>query len=185
MVDAAAARASSTRCHETTGSRLLIVGLGNPMMADDGVGNEVVRRLEHSELPRWARLAVIDGDVLALTRLWRGERAVWLVDACSGGRRPPGAVGVYKHQRLVEGPAGGISVHHASLSESLRWLLHAQPEMAVIEFRLFAVEAAVVRPESSLSPAVRSAVGRLVGEIVRQAKELGPLGVRFPSPHYS
>lgn len=154
---------------------LLIVGLGNPMMADDGIGHEIVRRLGSCDLPDRVRLVAIDGDVLALTHLWRGERAIWLVDAVSSDR-PAGTLHVYEHRELFEIPSGGLSVHHPSIGECLRWMLHARPEMAVIAFRLFGIEARVLRSERRLSPAVDSAAERLVDEIEGAAREWNSTG---------
>ncbi|MCW8983888.1 MAG: hydrogenase maturation protease [Thermoanaerobaculales bacterium] len=149
--------------------RLLIAGLGNPLMADDGVGHAVVRGLEECELPPGIRLFAIDGDVLALTHLWNGEPAVWLVDAVSGAL-PAGTLRVFGHRELLELPAGGVSIHHLSMGESLRWMLHTLPEMAAIEFRLYGVEAGVVRTERRLSRTMDGAVTRLVDEITIAAR---------------
>ncbi len=150
-------------------ARLLIAGLGNPLMADDGVGHAVVRGLEERELPSRIQLLAIDGDVLALTQLWNGEPAVWLVDAMSGAL-PAGTLRVFEHRELLEFPAGGVSIHHLSMGESLRWMLHTLPEMAAIEFRLYGVEAGVVRTERRLSRTMDGAVTRLVDEITIAAR---------------
>jgi hydrogenase maturation protease len=144
--------------------RLLILGLGNPLMADDGIGHEVIARLERRGLPDSIRLAAVDGDVLALLDLWRGEPAVWLVDAISGGR-PPGSMRVFEHRDLLELPAGDHWGHHPSLGESLRWMLHARPEMRAIELRLFGIEVAAVRPEPGLSDATMQSLEPQVEKI--------------------
>lgn len=155
---------------DTEGRRLLILGLGNPMMADDGIGHEVIRRLEQCELPDGVRLVAVDGDVLALANLWQGETEVWLVDAVSSNQ-PSGNVLVFEHRDLLDIPGGGLSIHHPSVGDFLRWILHARPEMAVIEFRLFGIEAGVVRTERGLSREVEIATCRLVGEMERAARQ--------------
>jgi len=170
MAETAASPSQAPPINDPKSERLLIVGLGNPMMADDGVGHEVLHRLESCDLPDRVRLVAIDGDVLALTRLWRGESAIWLVDAVSSDR-PPGTVKVYEHHQLCELPSGGLSVHHPSIGEALRWMLHAKPSMAATVFRLFGIEVGDVRLEQCLSPAVKSAVERLVDEIEGAAWE--------------
>jgi hydrogenase maturation protease len=144
--------------------RLLILGLGNPLMADDGIGHEVIARLERRRLPDSVRLVAVDGDVLALVDLWRGEPAVWLVDAISGGR-PAGGLHVFEHRDLLGLPAGGHSAHHPSLGECLRWMLHARPEMRAIELRLFGIEVDAVRPTQGLSDATMQSLEPRVEEI--------------------
>ena len=145
-------------------AQLLIVGLGNPLMADDGAGHAVVGRLGHSEQPPGLRLLLIDGDVLGLGQLWTGEAAIWLVDAVIG-TSPAGTLHIFEHEDLLRLPAAGQSSHQPSVSESLRWLLHAHPELAEVRFRLYGVEVDGVRPEEGLSPAVEAAADRLAGVI--------------------
>ena len=169
MADSLVVGGSSPWPEGTEPLRLLIAGLGNPIMADDGVGHEVVRRLERCDLPQHVRLAAIDGDVMALTRLWKGEQAVWFVDAVSGDA-PPGTRHVVDHQDLLELPANRLSVHHPSIGESLRWMLHARPEMAAIEFRLYGIEAGAICPERALTLAVENAVSRIVSELQTAAR---------------
>jgi len=145
--------------------RLLIVGLGNPMMADDGVGHAVVAALGCFDLPQHVRLLVIDDDLLALTRMWEGERTVWIVDAVSSNA-PAGTRHVFGHHDLLQLPAGGrLSAHHLSLGESLRWILLARPEMSAVEFRLFGIEVGVVSPRCGLTDTVLESVTDLVKDI--------------------
>jgi hydrogenase maturation protease len=167
MADSAAARRSSATASETEAARLLIVGLGNPMMADDGVGHSVVRRLERVKLPPGVRLCTVDGDILTLTEMWRGEKAVWLVDSVSGGS-PPGTLRVFEHQELFGLPTGRLTTHHPGLSECLRWLLHGRPEMSALTFRLFGIEAGLVGPVQGLSDEVEDAI-RSVVDVIHEA----------------
>jgi len=169
MAEPPAARRSHPDSGEADDRRLLILGLGNPMMADDGIGHEVVRRLERCTLPKGVRLIAVDGDVLALMDMWQGETAVWLVDAVTS-EQPAGSLYVLEHQALLQLPAGGLTTHHPSLSENLRWVLHVRPEMTAITFRLYGVEACVVRPERGLSCTVEEPVAQLVTEITNATR---------------
>ena len=137
-------------------------------MADDGIGHAVVEGLKRNGAPAGARLETLAGDVLGLADLWAGESHIWLVDAIRGGS-PPGSTRVIEHDVLLALPAEGLSAHHPCVSESLRWLLHARPEMAAIRFRLYGVETGALRPELGLSSAVEEAGNRLVEELVAAA----------------
>jgi hydrogenase maturation protease len=143
----------------------LIVGLGNPMMADDGVGHAVIERLDRSGPPPGVRVETLAGDVLGLVDLWAGESEVWLVDAVNGGSSA-GNLRVIEHEHLLALPAEGLSAHHPSVSESLRWLLHGRPEMAAIRFRLYGIEIGVPLPELGLSPVAEKAADRLADELL-------------------
>jgi hydrogenase maturation protease len=152
---------------ETVAAKLLIVGLGNPLMADDGAGQAVVGRLERNTLPPGLRLLIVEGDVLGLAELWCGEAAVWIVDAIQGPLAP-GTLHAIEHEDLLEMPAARQSSHHPDLGESLRWLLHGHPEMANVRFRLYGIEVDAVQPEVGLSQAAAAAVSRLA-EVIRTA----------------
>jgi hydrogenase maturation protease len=170
MSEPAAFPGSSLTTDDPKSAQLLIVGLGNPMMADDGIGHEVVSRLEQRGLPNGVRLVSFEGDMLTLMNRWRGESAVWLVDAVSSNQ-PAGSLCVCEHRELLQLSAGGLSTHQPSVSENLRWMLHARPEFAAAEFRLFGIEAGFVRPGKRFSGAVESAVDRLVDLVWRAAWE--------------
>lgn len=61
--------------------RLLIIGLGNPLMGDDGAGIQVVHELKESDLPEY--VDVIDGGTpgVGLIDLMSGYSRVIVVDA--------------------------------------------------------------------------------------------------------
>ena len=66
----------------------LIIGLGNPLRRDDGVGVRVVELLAARDLP--AGVEVVDGGTpgLGLVPLLEGRQRVILVDAADLGREP-------------------------------------------------------------------------------------------------
>jgi hydrogenase maturation protease len=171
MTDPVNVSGSAARKGDSEPAQLMIVGLGNPMMADDGIGHEVLKRLQQRALPNRVRLVAVDDDVLSLMQLWEGERAVWLVDAVSS-HRPAGTLSVYEHEDVLGLPAWGVSVHHTSLGESVRWMLHALPEMEVVEFRLLGIEAGVVAPGGPLSPGVGSSISALADVVERETRKL-------------
>ena len=65
----------------------LIIGLGNPLRGDDGVGVRVVQALAERALP--AGVEVVDGGTqgLGLVSLLEGQKRVILVDAADVGKR--------------------------------------------------------------------------------------------------
>jgi hydrogenase maturation protease len=134
------------------------------MMADDGIGHQVISRLKNKGIPQGVRLIAVHGDVLALTSLWRGEPSVWLVDAVNSNR-PAGTLSQLEHQDLLELPAVGFSVHSLALGENLRWMVHARPELAAVGFRLYGIEAGCVRPGRGLTREVEGPVDRLVAKL--------------------
>jgi hydrogenase maturation protease len=70
--------------------RMLVAGIGNIFLQDDGFGVEVVKRLAGESLPEWVRVADfgIRGVHLAYEMLDGDYDAVILVDAASRGDEP-------------------------------------------------------------------------------------------------
>lgn len=151
-------------------SRLLIVGFGNPLAADDGAGPAVVARLQATPLPAGVRCEDGGSDSLRLPSLWQGEDEVWLVDAVVRGA-PPGSVHRLEHDQVLAVAQHHATVHHLSLPESLRWIAIAYPEMAQVRYRFWGIEVSHVHLQQGLTPAVASAVERVVFEILDSATE--------------
>ena len=87
--------------------RLLIAGVGNIFLGDDGFGVEVARRLADAGLPDWVRVADygISGMHLAYD-LAEGFETTILVDASPRGE-PPGTVFVM--ELSAEDEAAGVA----------------------------------------------------------------------------
>ncbi len=145
-------------------SRVLVVGFGNSLVADDGVGPAVVDRLRVAGLPGEVRVEEGGQDSLRLTTMWAGEPWIWLVDALSRGA-PPGTIHRIGHDELLAIPQGHGAVHQLSLPESLRWLTLSYPEMAEVRYRLWGIEPARLTPGEGLSPAVERAAAAVALEI--------------------
>ena len=146
---------------------ILIVGFGNALVADDGAGPEVVRRLAAQPLPAGVRVEDGGSDALRLPGLWRGEPDVWLVDAVTGGGEP-GAIVRLAHGDVLSVPQRHATVHTLSLPEALRWIALSYKEMAVVRYRLWGIVAGRLTVGSGLSDATDAAVGRVVREILRE-----------------
>jgi hydrogenase maturation protease len=152
-------------------SGVLVVGFGNTLARDDGVGPAVVERLRLAGLPEGLRAEEGGQDSLRLPALWRGEPQVWLVDALSRGA-PPGTIHRVGHDELLAIPQGHACVHQLSLPESLRWLSLADPEMGDVRYRLWGIEPARFAPGGGLSEAVARAAVEVAAEIEQAGRAL-------------
>ncbi|HET7294428.1 MAG TPA: hydrogenase maturation protease [Vicinamibacteria bacterium] len=148
--------------------RVLVVGFGSGLVADDGIGPAVIRRLEALGPVPGVRVEHGGQDSLRLIGLWRGEPEVWLVDAIVRGA-PPGTVHCLGHEELLAIPQQHGTAHQLSLPESLRWLALSYPDMAAVRYRLWGVEPERLELGVGLSPAVARAVDAVADEVRRAA----------------
>lgn len=150
---------------------VLVVGFGNPLMGDDGVGPAVLERLPRLGVPPHVRLVDGGTDASRLVDLWQGEPRVVLVDTLVRGF-PPGTIHRLSLEEVLRLPQEHEGVHALSLPSCLRWVLLAKPELAQAEVELVGVEPARVAPEQGLTPAVEAAAQRLAGELVQEFARL-------------
>jgi hydrogenase maturation protease len=150
--------------------RILIVGFGNPLMADDGAGPALVSTLRSRPLPDSVRVEDGGSDATRLAGLWRGEGEVWLVDAVIAGT-PAGTIHRRGHDEVLTVAQRHATAHTLSLPESLRWIAVAYPEMATVRYRLWGVEAGRVELHEGLSSEVARAVDALADELAEAAAD--------------
>ncbi|MCJ7753793.1 MAG: hydrogenase maturation protease [Thermoanaerobaculales bacterium] len=162
---------------------ILAVGLGNPLMADDGFGSAVIGALQEIALPPAVSLSAAP-DILSLNSFWRGQATVWLFDAVERGA-PPGTLHFVDHDEVMQLRTNTASTHHLDFGGGLRWLLHATPELRGVRFLLWGAEPERVVPLHGLCPRVEAAVGRVVGDVleaIRSAHNQTPDAARTRVP---
>jgi hydrogenase maturation protease len=154
--------------------RILIAGVGNVFLGDDGFGVEVVRHLAGTPLP--ARVELLDVGIRAVHlayELLSGCDVLILVDAAPRGERP-GTVSVLEidpADATTDAPADAaaplIDAHNLAPDSVLALVrrLGAQPRRTLV----VACEPADLEPGMELSAPVRAAVpeaARLIETIV-------------------
>jgi hydrogenase maturation protease len=156
--------------------RTILVGLGNPILGDDGVGWKVVQALEENTAHH-PLASPFDVDYLSLggislmERLIGYDRAI-LVDAIQNGK-PDGEVTCLPLEALPDQAAGHTtSAHDTNLPIALRLGRQAGAHLPE-EIIVVGIEARRVYDFSEeLSPAVGAAVptaARLVTQLLTQA----------------
>jgi hydrogenase maturation protease len=115
-----------------TSAKLLVVGIGNVLMGDEGVGVHAVRRLESQTVPVGVEL--LDGGTGGLHLLDHMQSAdsVVLIDATADGLRP-GTVRRLRPRFSADYPRT-LTAHDIGLKDLLdaMYLLGAPPEITLI-----------------------------------------------------
>ncbi|MTW20517.1 HyaD/HybD family hydrogenase maturation endopeptidase [Allochromatium palmeri] len=142
----------------------LILGLGNTLMSDDGVGPLVVRYLKAEADPA-APLQFLDGGTLSFSLAGPIEdcRCLIVVDAAAMGD-PPGTVRVFEGETMDRQlRQHAKSVHEVSLADLLDMvrLTDRLPERRA----LVGIEPEVLGWGDSLTPAVEAAVPMAMARI--------------------
>jgi hydrogenase maturation protease len=154
-----------------TSRLVLVVGFGNALVADDGIGPAVIECLRRRGLPEGVRAEEGGQDALCLAGLWQGEPEIWLVDALLRGASP-GSIHCLAHDVVLALPQRHGTAHQLSLPECLRWLAQGYPEMASVRYRLWGIEPFRIDLREGLSQPVLDAVPRLCDEMLLELQRL-------------
>ena len=150
--------------------KTLVIGLGNPILGDDGVGWRVAEQVAQktAERPEVEVDCASLGGLSLMERLTGSERVI-LVDAIFTGTKPVGTVSQFTLSNLPDLSAGhSASAHDTSLRNALNVgrsidILLPRDENVII----IAIEAENVYDFSQeLSPAVAGAVPQAVKTVL-------------------
>ncbi len=150
---------------------IVVLGLGNPIMGDDGVGVLAVERLR-DEWEVGEGVELVDGGTWGMTLLptIEGARKLILVDAIHSGGMP-GADVVLSGPRLPELLGPRLSVHQVDVIDllTLARLRGTLPPDTVA----LGVEPRRIEMSTELTPAVAEGLARLPGRIAAQLQSWG------------
>lgn len=158
-------------------NKALILGLGNPLRGDDGLGPAVIAWLQEHGLP--ADIVAVDGGTagLELVLTLMGYQQALIVDAADIGRAPGEWIRFTPDLQPVLDQAVGrleekgplLSLHTAGLAEALALgaALGVLPEEVVI----FGVQPARLDWSPGLSAEVQAAVPVVGREMLRYAQQ--------------
>lgn len=150
----------------------LLLGLGNPLMGDDGVAWHLVERLRiDPRLPADVEVAWGGADLLACAGLLGGRERVVLLDAAEGDA-PGEVVRLDPFSENLDDRSRGA--HALAVPEALRLLLQADPALACSEVLLLGVTVPEVRVGERLSPALMERLPWLVAAILGLMTQNGP-----------
>ena len=99
-------------------ARVMIVGIGNDLVADDGVGLHAVRALRRTVTDPRVRCAESERGGLDLLELLNGADAAVIIDAARTGKRPPGCISTFALQKPFT-PGTVPSLHALSIDAVL------------------------------------------------------------------
>jgi hydrogenase maturation protease len=146
------------------GPRVLILGIGNLLMGDEGVGVHAIRILQDETLP--AGVELVDGGTGGFNLLsYLGEYpTVILIDAAMDGR-DPGTVTIIKPQFLSDYPRT-LAAHDVGLRDLIETttLLGPLPVMYLITVSIIEIGEGT----TELTPAIEQALA----DVVRSMRDI-------------
>jgi len=119
---------------EETKVRVAVIGVGNLLLKDEGIGVHIAHALQEVNIPHGINLEIIDGGTsLDLPVYFEGVDKLIIIDAVKAGSKP-GAIYRFHPCDLTLETKGVISVHELGLEQSLKMmsLIGNEPKEIVI-----------------------------------------------------
>ena len=157
---------------QDTSARTLIVGLGNPILGDDGVGWRIVERLNAELSDPAFKTPGVDMECLAVGGLSLMEHLIGydrviLVDALNTGQNPQGSVFTFPLEDLPNRAIGHLSSAHDTTIQNAIQVGRSMGAHLPQEITIVAVEAVNVYEFSEeLTPPVAAAVDVAVQKVL-------------------
>jgi hydrogenase maturation protease len=152
----------------TPQAAILILGVGNILMGDDGVGVRTVEAIMQIDLPDYVE--VIDGGTASIDiqEFLRNRDKIIIIDAVRGGGERPGTVYRFTPGDIRVKKPVYTSLHQVGLLESLAILEYSGECPRSIT--IYGIE--VEKPDWSLelSPEIAAVIPRLIEKILDDIK---------------
>ncbi|MCX7794054.1 MAG: HyaD/HybD family hydrogenase maturation endopeptidase [Thermodesulfovibrionales bacterium] len=151
--------------------KILVLGLGNILLSDEGIGVRVVEELRE-RYTFFPDIEIVDGGTkgLDLLPLFESREKVLIVDAVDFGREP-GYIGILEKSEIPTILHSKLSVHHIGLGEVLlaAQMLGIMPE----EICLIGIQPYTLETGLELSSTIASKKEELLRSIVDKLRLWG------------
>ena len=98
---------------------MVVVGIGNPMRGDDGVGPAAIDLLRQAGHLLDTEFMVMDGEATRLVEAWQGRRLAMVVDATVLGSTPGSIHRIEAGVDQLPGWSSGASSHSTGLADAV------------------------------------------------------------------
>ena len=136
----------------------LVLGLGNPLVGDEGVGVEVVSRLLDIKLP--SDVEILDGGTggISILHMLEGREEIIVIDCADFGGKP-GEIREFTPEKIVGLDDHPLSLHHLDL----KGVLDLGEKLGFsYDVKIIGIQPKEIKFEMRLSKEVEAAVEKVV-----------------------
>jgi hydrogenase maturation protease len=147
---------------------ILILGVGNYLMGDEGIGVHVMQEMAKMKLPDY--VDILDGGTggFLLLNCFEAYQTIIFVDATMDGK-PAGTISLIRPKFASDFPSA-LSVHDVGLKDMIEavYLMEEKPDL-----HLFTVSIKELVPMTiELNPNVENAIPKIIEQLLKHAEVL-------------
>lgn len=156
-------------------SGILILGVGNFLMGDEGVGVHLIQKMSGLELPE--NVDILDGGTggFLLLSCFEAYGKIIFVDATMDGKIP-GTISLLKPKFASDFPTA-LSVHDVGLKDMIEavFLMDTHPELHLITISVPGVTPMTVELSPEVEAAIPKAIDRILELVGSLRNEITPV----------
>jgi hydrogenase maturation protease len=145
--------------------KILIVGIGNLLCRDEGIGVHVIQEIRNLKLPDHIDLLDMGTSTMDLISYLGGVKKLIVIDAMKAGGTP-GTIYKCRPEDLLPEEEGPISLHEIGLLESLNM---SQKMGMKIDTVIIGVEPKVLDWGMELSGEVKSKIPAIIEAVLKES----------------
>lgn len=150
--------------------RIIVIGCGNLLASDDGIGIHVARSIKGYDLATDVQVIEAGCPGLDLLRLWENKTNVIIIDAVISGAKP-GTVHLFNSEQVIPREILPLSSHSFNVVDAIELgkKLDNLPEQLIIVGIELETEKAY---REELSPSVEEAIPIACEQIIKEIERL-------------
>jgi len=151
-------------------AKVLIVGVGNILMGDDGIGVHVVNEVSKSGLPEGVEIVDAGTSGLAASPLLENAESLIIVDAVDSGMQAGDVVKIQVKELLKDDHRAPLSLHEFDIFHALKMIeLSTGKE---INATLIGIQIHSIKPSLEISPQLAERMDEYVMAVKQTAMML-------------
>ena len=156
---------------DTTYRNITIVGVGNRLLGDEGVGLHIIDKLSQIPMPPYVSIIDCGCDLLSLMAYINEPERILIIDAVRAGGEP-GEIYSYDYSRLTNTRVEMCSAHQVKTMDALRLIKLVCPALADSEIVVIGVEPKAMELSSNLSKEVSESIAEVTRFVLEEISSL-------------
>jgi hydrogenase maturation protease len=145
--------------------KILVVGMGNLIYRDEGIGVHIIREMEKMKLPSHIELLDIGTSTMDLISYMKEVKKLIVIDAMRAGGKP-GTIYKCKPEDLLPKDEGPISLHEIGLLETLNMTKKLGMEIQTV---IVGIEPEIMEWGTELTEAVKNKIPMIIEAVLKES----------------